>query len=519
MMASSFRQSMTWLHTWAGVILGSLLFVMFWMGTLSVFKEEIDRWMMPMTRISAPETAPSLDALTEKALELGGGDAQSIYIAMPSSHDPTALVRVGDPHGKREERYLDASTMQWLPDPETAGASYFLYPMHFRLHLPYGRWIAGLCAMAMLVMLVSGVIIHRNLFVDFFTFRPRKRLPRSTLDLHNLTSVVALPFHFMITLSGLIIFFSLYYPSVQRAAYPEVEPDEARQALFAEAEGWYKREPNDVPAELASVDAMHDRAKSHWDGKSLQYFMIHHPADAAGYVSFARATDDRVSARRHHVTFASSTGELLQEPKLGPVMGVQRFISGMHFIQFDHWVLRWLYFLAGLAGCVMIATGYVYWMETRRKRHEKAKMRGVRIVQGVTSGSVTGIIAATLAFFVANRVIPMGFSLGSLSRVYVEILVFYLVWLGCFAHGWIRGQRAWREQAWLIGTLSVAAVLLNWVTTGDHLGRTLLRGYWPVAIMDVLLLLTALVSVAVARRLGTPRPARDPKAAAASPAQ
>ena len=42
------------LHTWSGVVLGSLLFVIFWMGTLSVFDREIDRWMMPATRLASP---------------------------------------------------------------------------------------------------------------------------------------------------------------------------------------------------------------------------------------------------------------------------------------------------------------------------------------------------------------------------------------------------------------------------------------------------------------------------------
>lgn len=46
-MERTFGKSMVWLHSWAGVILGSVLFAIFWMGTLSVFDAEIDRWMMP----------------------------------------------------------------------------------------------------------------------------------------------------------------------------------------------------------------------------------------------------------------------------------------------------------------------------------------------------------------------------------------------------------------------------------------------------------------------------------------
>lgn len=53
----------------------------------------------------------------------------------------------------------------------------------------------------MLVMLVSGVIIHKKIFREFFTFRPKKQVQRASLDSHNLTGVVVLPFHFLVALS------------------------------------------------------------------------------------------------------------------------------------------------------------------------------------------------------------------------------------------------------------------------------------------------------------------------------
>ncbi len=52
----------------------------------------------------------------------------------------------------------------------------------------------------------------------------------------------------------------------------------------------------------------------------------------------------------------------------------------------------------------------------------------------------------------------------------------------------------------MIAMLAVAAMLLNWLTTGDHLARSLAhRHLWPIAGMDVLLLLAAVISVAIVR--------------------
>jgi hypothetical protein len=44
-------------------------------------------------------------------------------------------------------------------------------------------------------------------------------------------------------------------------------------------------------------------------------------------------------------------------------------------------------------------------------------------------------------------------------------------------------------------------VVLNWVTTGDHLLATLRAGYWPVAGVDLSLLVTAAVACITARIL------------------
>ncbi len=50
----------------------------------------------------------------------------------------------------------------------------FFYRFHFQFYyMPplWGRWIAGFDAMFMLIAIISGVITHKKIFVDFFTFR------------------------------------------------------------------------------------------------------------------------------------------------------------------------------------------------------------------------------------------------------------------------------------------------------------------------------------------------------------
>ena len=151
---------------------------------------------------------------------------------------------------------------------------------------------------------------------------------------------------------------------------------------------------------------------------------------------------------------------------------------------------------------MLIATGYLFWLELRRKKHAQLGLRGVRIVEGLTIGSVTGMLIATAAFFVVNRLLPLGASALGQDRAALEVWTFYLVWLASFGHAWARPQRAWMEQCWTLAALASAAVLLNWITTGDHLLRGLShRHLWPIAGMDILLLAGAAIAAIAALRL------------------
>ena len=498
-METTFRKSMSWLHTWSGVYISGLLFAIFWMGTLSVFDREIDRWMMPMTRLPQLQPAPSLDALARPLAERHAPASTQWTFVMPSDRVPVLRVSWRDAANNNVSQMLDPATGQALPEAGTHAGTGFLYPFHYRLHVRFmnlGYWLVGFATMAMLAAIVSGVVVHRKIFSEFFTFRPRKNTQRAALDLHNLTGVLAMPFHFVIGLSGLIILLATYFPTGWQLAYGN-----DRQAFNAEANDSYARARAKAPGTLASLDAMVARAQAHWgDGEAAQV-RVYHPGDANGYVEVRRATDDRVSTDRRTLYFDAASGALLAGSEFKPVKSVQSFVSGLHEIQFRHWTLRWLYFLAGLAGCVMIATGFLVWLEARRARHAKKGLAGVRWVEALAVSSVPGIVVATLVFFVANRLLPLGASWAGGQRADLEMWAFYMAWALTLAHAAWAGRAAWRQQAGAIAALALACVLLNWATTGDHLLLSLSAGQHAVAGMDIALLCTAAVAVWTASKL------------------
>ncbi len=497
-MEPTFRQSLNWLHTWAGVVLGPLLFVVFWTGTICVFDKEIDRWMIPQTRLVHTGEPVSADALLVEVAKLPPRNAPWAMI-MPTERDPFVWIAYRTATGF-DRKFFDSSGLKLLPDAETWAATRFFFPFHYTLHISswdIGLWLVGLAGMAMLALCVSGVVIHRKIFVDFFTLRRSRQPQRSILDIHNTAGTLGFIFYVVMAFSGLTIFTATYFPSGWVAGFKGNQ-----QAYFTEAfDSYFRPRLNKPGSPVASLDAMIDTARRSWNGLGPYFIRIWHDGDANAFVEVRPSMEDEVAMRTDPLYFDAASGAVLHRSTTPAVTGIQQYLTGLHFVQYRHWTLRWVYFLLGVLGCVLIATGFLFWVEARRKAHEVAGLGGVPFVQGLAAGSTAGMVAATLAFFVANRLLPSGAMLFGGQRYELEIWTFFTVWILSFAHAWLRPKRAWIELCWIAAVLAVAAVLLNAVTTGDHLVRTIAQGKWAVAGMDLVLLAGAFAAAVTASRL------------------
>lgn len=554
-MLQNFRLSMTWLHTWFGLVIGFVLIVVFFFGSLSVFDREIDRWALPETRFD-PQPMPSFDQVLLPALQRIDPDEADYAANMATLHDaakgpmtprlelpadeywaytthrdPVLRLGVGfrvplakDPEGHNHihgEATIDPRTGAAVRADQLKIGSEWFYPMHYSLNWQWknlGIFIVGLTALVMMAALVTGVIMHRKIFREFFTFRPKKHTQRSALDLHNMTGVVALPFHFFFAFTGLVIFAAFYFLPVSQF---QLKPLHDRHEVIEARETGLPHQAAGVSAPLASVDAMVAEAKRRWAARDMAgevgFLMVHHVGDANSYVSLYRAGSDRVALVGEGIHFKASTGEVLHEdPPRSAVSATNEFLTGLHLQHFEHWFLRWLYVLGGLLGCVCLATGFIFFVEKRKSVHAKVGGQGSRVVDALAVTTVTGMVIAAVGMLVVNRVLPAEMT----GKGDWEKLAFWGIWLLAMAHAFVRSapvaqarmNPAWREQCWTLAALCLIAVVLNAVTTGDHLVRTVfIETYWAVAGVDLSLLATAGIAAWAARQLalrerGRPHP-------------
>ena len=553
------RQSMSWLHTWASLILGWLLYAIFLTGTLSFFKNEITVWMTPEVHQSVP--ASSQIQQTQVALnylQQNHPNAGAWNILLPNTRQNATLVTVReqgeDPRARRggKQIYIDSATGEVLEPRDTRGGS-FLYRFHFELYgMPriWTRWFVGIATLLMLVAIISGVITHKKIFKDFFTFRSGKG-QRSWLDAHNATAVFALPFHIMITFSGLLLLLFTIMPwgieriydnrgqflqeqnralveekkseqannqnersersgSPERAAKSESSAQgEIHQARGNQAdqqnrsEGRGERKKRDdkpaVAAPLTDLAPIVTAVQKEWKTNPISTISIIAPNTDQAKIELRALHGESVAYRNVYASkqFDGVSGKDLtdESAKLknpSVPMGIYNVVTTLHEARGVDLALRWLLFISGIVGTLMVATGLILWCVKRAPQQQKQgyKSFGYRTVEVTNIAAIIGLPIACAAFFYANRFIPASMEM----RSNWEIRSFFIVWLITFIYPIFRTHRqAWLELLVVASALYALLPIVNFMTGGQPLWNTVAHGQWMIASFDIAMWLLAIL--------------------------
>ena len=441
------RQSMSWLHTWASLILGWLLYAIFLTGTLSFFQNEITIWMKPELHQSVPQATQIEQTRVALAyLQKNHPDAGSWAIQLPHARQNYTTLNIRgageDPRARRggTRITLDSATGEVLEARETRGGG-FLYRFHFDLYgMPrmWARWIVGIATLLMMVGIISGIITHKKIFKDFFTFRLGKG-QRSWLDAHNATAVFALPFHIMITFSGLLLLLFTIMPwgvnqiyenrgaflQDQRKTLVQDNSQEAesragrgeRGEMAGRGEARRSRDENSSarPAPLTDLAPVLAAAEKEWNNNPVGTITIIRPNTSKAEIELRALNGVSVAYRSVYpsLEFNGVTGALkldqteLKTPSVSN--GIYNVLTSLHEARGVDLVLRWLLFLSGIVGTLMIATGLILWCVKRAPQQQKQgyKSFGYRTVEVTNIAAIIGLPIACAAYFYANRFIPV----------------------------------------------------------------------------------------------------------------
>lgn len=484
--ARSIRQTMSDLHIWTGLLVGWVLYAMFLTGTVSFFREELSSYMRPelVARV-APPAAQVVEQVYAQ-IYAQQPDTTQINISLPTERKSfaSAFWRESNAEGRGFARgEFDAATGSPLVARDTRGGDFF-YAFHFNFHyMPalWARWLAGFCAMFMLVAIISGVITHKKIFTDFFTFRSGKG-QRSWLDGHVALSVFGLPFYFMITWSGLVTLMVLYMPFGLQALPSQID----RLAVTNERRFFQPAPtPKGEPAQLTALVPVVERLEQQWGKGNIGNVQISNPNDVMARIAVTKSHTAQISTTPSYFIFDGVTGELLlAKESSGPVARFQGTLYGLHLGRFADMPMRWMYFLVSLAGTAMVGSGLVLWTVKRRSKLPQPDKPyfGFFLVERLNIVTIAGLSVAMSAFFWLNRLLPVSLP----QRADWEIHGFFIVWAAALLWAGLRpAKRAWVELFVVAAVLLGVLPVLNWFVTDRGLFSGMQHGDWLFWTMDL----------------------------------
>lgn len=495
------------LHTWAGILFGLLIFVLMFSGSVAVFHHELEQWQEPISEQSHLRADPNftIDTAFRETLHKIDGEVEEISLALPRPNHPLLEIHAhvhaeDDAHEDIHFHYaIDASGNLNSIDEPRPGVAGFLTEFHTHMHLPHviAPWILGPAALMMLVLLVTGMLMHRNHFGKLFTFRPSGSKRIALLDFHTLLGVWALPFYAIIALTAIPMGFH-FGPWLSWMA---VGPAEGDTNAFNYVQ-WFQEKWPEATGETVrtqNLDTVLEKVKERDSAFQPAEVVVIHPDDANARIVFAGFSQRSVS-RTPVKVFSGSTGEFMRlQPSNftsdGSFAGNKLFalMFSLHFGDFGGFASRTLWFVLGLSGAFLAVSGQYLWIAKRRNKAEHPQaLRNIHAMEKMTVGVCSGLALATLtslALWPLCRKWAPDFEEFGLSG-----WLFGSVWLLSLVYTAVRKDtnRSHYHLLTATGVSALAAPLIRGLLWGDHCFAAWLDGRFATFAIDVLLIICGL---------------------------
>jgi hypothetical protein len=308
--------------------------------------------------------------------------------------------------------------------------------------------------------------------------------------------VMALPFHLMITYTGLVALLFTLMPWAISANFPS--EDAFYKAAYPSAP---ETEANGMAANVLPLTVLVARATATWNGLPPRYITITHPGDAAATVKMYPGRDTLGGGRTGALVMNATTGDVLSGGRpQGGASTTKGVMIDLHTGLFAGIALRWLYFLSGVSGTMMCATGLVLWVVKRRaKLPDPARPYfGFQLVERLNIGIVAGTPGGIATYFLANRLLPLDLD----GRSDWEINSLFISWGALLAWALARPVRhAWVEVLGTSAALFALVPLVNAATTTRGMIASIMAGDWLFIIFDLMMLAIAAALTLAAYRV------------------
>ncbi|MCF0061648.1 PepSY domain-containing protein [Dyadobacter chenwenxiniae] len=377
-MKKALKKLASQLHLWLGISSGLVVFIVALTGSLLVFEDELEPVIDSKFHIAAiHEGKPRLplDLLTAKVSD-AFPNKKLLRVTIEREADRNVIF--GLKNGKKEKDILSVAV-----DPYSGQiASYRIeqdafFSVVLRLHRylcleETGKAITGISCVMFLIIMITGLVMwwpNRKNRKQRFTIKWNAKFKRLNWDLHAILGFYALPFVFVIAITGLVwsykwvnnIIFMTFdgIPQQKREAPANIQPIDNHKDIFFQKIYTQTNQQLPNPGKIVITLA---------DSDSLS-------------VTVSKA-DDHAAINNivNFLYFDKNNGQLIKKRLYAEEtkgMKVRRLIYPIHTGSLLGWPTKILAFLTALIAASLPVTGVIIWLGKKKKGNKVARAGAV----------------------------------------------------------------------------------------------------------------------------------------------
>ncbi|WP_099372944.1 PepSY domain-containing protein [Sphingobacterium sp. 1.A.5] len=518
-------------HTISGIIICAFLYVIFFAGSFSFFRNDLAAWQQGESFSTFNKEEINYDYLLDslgKTINLKGRDitfslyhdgARS-YMSYSDSKDSlenkSNLAKINAGIEDRNNwlnsdakyfgyNFVNKKTGNYSENYDLAE---FLYRLHFLAQLnevpinigigPFGYVVAGLTSFLFLFALITGILLHWDKIVsNFFIFRPFNKWKSVWTDMHTALGVIGFPFQLVYAITGVFLilnsvlaipFEKILYKGDSEKMYTELAYNHSKKLEYSYSELEF----------IPKIEKYVNEVGKKWSESKLTRITVHNYGDAnmqivlesrplyaqyfPGYGIYnVRVKDNQVIEEKSPMQDATFVDH------------VKSLLYRLHFGDYAGYPLKFLSFILGVMGCLVISSGIMIWLVARDKNNVKPVKRKFNFwLANVYLAICLSMFPTTAITFIA---VKMG---KQVDQVYIY-KVYFWTWLILSTYYILRKNlnRTNRETLFLGSIIGICVPIANGVYSGNWIWKSFSEGKIDLFVVDLLWVIIGLIGLII----------------------
>lgn len=498
------------LHTVSGIVISVVLYVIFFTGSFSFFRDEIVNWERGHTVEVLDEITVDADSVLKNLSQeynLYGRDIElnhyfnerRIGISLSASKDSLATDddKVGaffymDTHDKTTSSYTESYSL-----------GEFLYRLHFLAQIPYpiGYYLAGFVAFFFLFALITGVLVHwKKIISNFYVFRPWAKLKTLWTDAHTALGLIGLPFQFIYAVTG--AFFMIKLVLVAPSVAILYDGDQSKLYEDLEYTPPTFTFTNQHLKNAVNIEHYIDRTKKKWKQLKVTDVHIYNYLDENMHISIEGALDYKEKFNGiGNIIYKVKDGSIVSKKdptfKSSYLDGVKNVLYRLHYGDYGGLALKIISFILGLIGCFVIISGILIWLVARDKKNipEKKRRFNENVVRYYLAICLSMYPITALSFIMVKLYQPAG-----MAFIYK---IYFIGWLLISIFFIIKNNNYFTNKYTLLSgsILGLLIPVSNGFTSGNWIWKSYSEGYSQILFIDLFWILLSCVGFMVVLKL------------------